>query len=58
VDVDLTDGQAHDLELYLVDWDDLGRSEPVQIGDTNSGTVLSTQAVSSFSSGVYLGTTR
>ena len=54
MDVDLTDGQAHDLELYFVDWDNLGRSEQVQISDAGSGAVLSTQAVSSFQSGVYL----
>jgi len=54
VDVNLTDGQQHNLELYFLDWDDLGRSEQVQISDAGSGAVLSTQTVSSFQSGVYL----
>jgi len=54
VDVYLTDGRAHDLELYLVDWDSAGRSERVQISDASSGAVLSTQSVSSFQPGVYL----
>jgi hypothetical protein len=54
VDVDLSDGRQHDLELYFLDWDNLGRSEQVQISDATSGAVLSTQSISSFSSGVYL----
>ena len=31
VDVDLTDGQTHDLELYFLNYDGKGRSEQVQI---------------------------
>ena len=54
VDVDLTDGQMHDLELYFLDWDQQGRTEQVQISDASTGAVLSTQAISSFQSGVYL----
>ena len=55
VDVDLTDGQAHDLALYFMDWGDNGtRSEQVQISNAATGAVLSTQSVSSFRSGVYL----
>jgi hypothetical protein len=54
VDVNLSDGQKHNLELYFLDWDNLGRSEQVQISDAGSGAVLSTQPVSSFQSGVYL----
>ena len=53
VDVDLTDGQTHDLELYFDDWDSKGRAERVQIS-TASGTVLSTETISSFTNGVYL----
>ncbi len=54
MDVDLTDGQQHDLELYFLDWDRLGRSEQVQITNAATGAVLSTQTVSSFQSGTYL----
>jgi hypothetical protein len=54
VDVNLTDGQTHDLELYLLDWDKQGRTEQVQISDASTRAVLSTQTVSSFQSGVYL----
>ena len=53
VDVNLNDGKSHDLELYFDDWDSLGRAETVQISNA-AGTVLSTESISSFSSGLYL----
>ncbi len=40
VDVNLTDGQQHDLELYFLDWDKQGRSEQVQIANAATGAVL------------------
>src|SRR5262249_45267465 len=49
VDVNLSDGQQHDLELYFVDWDSTSRAEQVQISDASTGAVLSTQSISSFS---------
>ena len=54
VDVNLGDGLAHDLELYLLDWAISGRAETVQITDATTGAVLSTQTISSFQSGDYL----
>ncbi len=54
VDVNITDGQTHDLELYFVDWDSTGRSEQVQISNAATGAVLSTQTISSFHNGLYL----
>jgi hypothetical protein len=54
VNVNLGDGAQHDLELYLLDWDNLGRAETVQISDATTGVVLSTQTVASFQSGEYL----
>jgi Bacterial Ig domain len=54
VDVNLADGQSHDLELYFLDWDSDSRAEQVQVTDYVTGAVLSTQTVSSFHSGVYL----
>ena len=54
VDVNLADGQAHNLELYFLDWSNNGRSEQVQISDAGTGTVLDTETISSFASGVYL----
>lgn len=54
LNVDLTDGQTHQVSLYLVDFDQLNRTETVQITDANSGAVLNTQSVSSFQSGKWL----
>ncbi len=54
IDVNLADGQAHDLELYFLDWNGRGRQEQVQIAAAGTGTVLDTEMVSSFSAGVYL----
>jgi hypothetical protein len=54
VDVNLTDGQAHNLSLYLLDWDARSRIDQIQIINPSSGTVLDTETVSSFTGGVYL----
>ena len=54
VDVNLTDGQTHELELYFLDWDSTARSETVQFSNASTGAVLNTETVSSFHSGVYL----
>src|SRR5208337_1035531 len=54
VDVNLTDGQTHHLELYFLDWDSTARGETVQISNASTGAVLNTETVTSFHSGVYL----
>ena len=54
MDVDLTDGQSHDIELYLLDYDSTSRSEQIVLTDANTHAVLSTQTVSSFHGGVYM----
>ncbi len=54
VNVNLSDGEEHDLELYFADWDNKGRAESVQITNALTGAVLSTQSISSFQSGLYL----
>jgi hypothetical protein len=54
VDVDLGDGQEHDLELYFLEWDADGVTEQVQLSDAATGAVLSTQSIGPFPSGVYL----
>jgi hypothetical protein len=54
IDLNLTDNQAHQVALYLLDFDD-GRSETIKIVDANSpSTVLDTRSVSGFQSGEYL----
>lgn len=52
--VDLTDGQAHQISLYFVDWDANARSQIVQVLDASTMALLDTRAIDSFSSGVYL----
>jgi Domain of unknown function (DUF4082) len=54
VNVNLTDGQTHDLELYFVDWDSTTRAQQVQISNASTGAVLDTENVTSFNSGKYL----
>ena len=54
VDVDLTDGRMHDLELYFLDWNSTSRSEQVQISNASTGAVLDTETVASFHTGAYL----
>ena len=54
MDVDLTDGKAHNIELYLLDYDSNSRGEQIVFTDANSDAVLSTQTVSSFHDGLYM----
>jgi hypothetical protein len=52
--VNVTDGNPHQVALYLLDWDSKNRAETVQVVDAASGIVLDTRPVSNFSGGVYL----
>jgi serine protease len=55
LNVNLTDGQAHDMTMYFLDWDGGNtRSEQIQITSAVTGAVLDTEKVSSFAAGVYL----
>lgn len=54
IDLAFTDGLKHRVSLYLLDWDYGGRSQTIQVVDGDTGAVLHTQTVSSFSGGVYL----
>lgn len=54
VDVNFTDGLAHQLALYLVDWDSLGRAQQFDVLDQGTGVVLDTRSLSAFSAGRYL----
>ena len=50
-----TDSQAHQVALYLLDWDNYfgGRTETVEVLNT-AGAVLDTRAVTQFQGGQYL----
>jgi NPCBM/NEW2 domain len=54
INVNLIDGQEHDLTLYALDWGNDGRSEEIQVINATTGSVLSTETISSFANGVYL----
>ena len=54
LNLDLTDGLSHRVALYLLDWDQLSRSEKVQITDALTGNVLDTRSVSNFANGQWL----
>lgn len=52
---DLTLTSSHQVCVYALDWDtfDGGRSETLQITDATAGTILASQSISAFTSGVY-----
>jgi len=53
-DLNLTDGQPHQVALYAMDWDSSSRGERVDVLDAAAGTVLDTRTVTGFHSGQYL----
>ena len=50
----LTDGAAHQVSLYGLDWDLNGRSEDIQVLDAATGAVLDTQDLNAYNNGTYL----
>jgi hypothetical protein len=54
IDIVITDGQPHQLALYLLDWDRQGRVETVTMFDPTTRIVVDTRGVSAFGDGVYL----
>ncbi len=53
-DVNFTDGKAHRIAFYALDWDNNGRVQSVQVTDATTGAVLNSQNISAFSGGKYL----
>ncbi|MGA2715072.1 MAG: Ig-like domain-containing protein [Bryobacteraceae bacterium] len=54
VDLNFKDGNAHQLALYFLDWDNSGRSETVTIVDPATQQTLNVQTISNFQQGAYL----
>jgi hypothetical protein len=55
IDVNLTDGQIHQVALYCLDWGSTPtRGQSIAVLDAVSGTVLNSQSVSTFNGGKYL----
>jgi hypothetical protein len=53
LDVNVTDGNTHQIALYALDWDQRGRAETIQAVDGATGTVLDTRSVSNFGNGIF-----
>ena len=54
LDVNIADGLQHQVLLYLLDWDNLGRVERVDVRDASTNALLDTRTASGFTSGTYL----
>ena len=52
IDLNFTDGQTHQVALYIVDWEKVSRVERVDILDANNN-VLDTRTLSFFAGGQY-----
>jgi uncharacterized protein (TIGR03437 family) len=54
IDLNITDGQAHRVAFYNLDWDGNNRSQRVDITDWVTNITLDTKSISSFNGGQYL----
>jgi hypothetical protein len=54
IDLSLTDGNAHTVALYFLDWDNLGRAERVDVVNATTNALLDSRTMSSFRDGKYL----
>ena len=53
ITINLTDGQAHDVTFYSVDWDSFARAQRFDVYDAATGALLATQSISNFRNGQY-----
>jgi ELWxxDGT repeat protein len=54
-DLNLTDGQAHQVALYALNWDSWSyRNETITITDANTGAVLDSRSLTNFNNGQWL----
>jgi hypothetical protein len=51
--VTINDGNAHNVSLYLLDWDSFNRPETVSIIDPSTNQVLSSQTINGYHNGVW-----
>ena len=54
IDVNVTDGQLHQVALYVMDWDHGSRVQRVDVRELASGTLLDSRTLSGFDNGRYL----
>lgn len=53
IDVNLSDGNAHQIALYALDWDNSPRRERIDVIDADTQAVLDTRTLSGFRDGMY-----
>jgi hypothetical protein len=54
IDVNLLDGSAHQVGVYVVDWDFGNRTERLEVRDAVSNALLDSRTISGFSGGQYI----
>jgi hypothetical protein len=54
IDLNFIDGRTHRFGMYCLDWDFAGRSELIELLDADSGAVMQSTTVSTFTGGEYL----
>jgi PKD repeat protein len=54
VNLSLTDGNMHSVSLYLLDFDNQGFQDKINVLNATTGAVLNTQTVGNFGNGEYL----
>ncbi|MGV3772012.1 MAG: chitobiase/beta-hexosaminidase C-terminal domain-containing protein [Verrucomicrobiales bacterium] len=54
VNFQINDGLSHRLAIYCLDWDGAGRKQTLTLTDSDTGAVLNSQTISSFSEGVWV----
>ncbi len=53
-DINITDGQTHQVSLYCLDYDNLQRAETIDVLDADTNTVLDTRSLSGYQNGAYV----
>ena len=54
LDLNVNDGQPHQVAFYVVDWDTTARSQRIDVLDATTGALLDTRTISNYQGGQYL----
>ena len=54
IDVNVTDGQVHQVAIYCMDWDSTERVQRIDVLNAITGAVLDTRTINGFNGGQYL----
>ncbi len=54
IDINITDGQTHQFAVYVLDWENQGFAERIDLLDGTSDTPLDSENVANFNQGKYL----